>query len=37
MSSSAVIGFFIGLWIGQLTALILFVLLSREDPPHDQQ
>ena len=37
MSSSAVIDFFIGLWVGQLTALILFALLSREDPPHDQQ
>jgi len=37
MSSSAVIGFFIGLWVGQLTALIIIALLSKEDPPHDQQ
>lgn len=37
MSSSAVIGFFVGLWVGELSTLILFILLSKEDPPHDQQ
>ncbi len=37
MSSSAIIGFFVGYWIGQLSALILFFLLLKEDPPHDQQ
>lgn len=36
MSSSAIIGFFVGLWFGQLSALILFFLLSKEDP-HDKQ
>ena len=37
MSSSAIIGFFVGVWFGQLTGLILFILLSKEDTPHDQQ
>ena len=37
MSSSAIIGFFVGVWFGQLSALILFILLSKEDPPHDKQ
>lgn len=37
MNNSAIVGFFIGLWAGQLSALILFFLLLKEDPPHDKQ
>lgn len=37
MSSSVILAFILGLWLGTFVALILFFLLSKEDPPHDKQ
>lgn len=37
MNSSVILAFVIGLWVGTVLALVLFFLLSKEDPPHDQQ
>lgn len=37
MSSAVILAFMAGLWLGTCIALILFFLLSKEDPPHDKQ
>ena len=33
---SSILAFVLGLWFGSIVALILFILLSKEDP-HDKQ
>lgn len=37
MSSFVILAFVIGVWVGTVLALVLFFLLLKEDPPHDQQ
>lgn len=37
MNSSVIHAFVIGVWVGIVLALVLFFLLLKEDPPHDQQ
>lgn len=36
MSNSLIIAFLLGLWAGTVAALIIFFLISKEDP-HDKQ
>lgn len=37
MSSSTIIAFILGAWVGAVLALVIFFLLIKEDPPHDHQ
>lgn len=37
MSSSVILAFVLGVWVGTVLALVLFFLLLMEDRPHDQQ
>ena len=37
MSSTVILTFLLGLWVGIVVALIIFILLSKEYPPHDKQ
>lgn len=37
MSSTLILTFLLGLWVGTVAALIIFILLSKEYTPHDKQ